>query len=348
MEIPEHEDAPPAANRAVKLPSFWTTNPRAWFTSTEGAFRLRNIADEERRFFNCFHALPETTVSLIADLVEANPLPANPYTELRRRLLAAHQLTDIQRVEQLFSLPPLGAQKPSELLAEMLRLCPRGQENAFFNCLFLNKLPRELRILLSEEEMADKQVLGARADLFAAHNSKQAHDMVAAVAAVSSPEQEGEETTVAAIRPGASSGQRTARRRRLEEQEEAGTRWRRRQRQRTASVPYADPRGPGQGREWAVLQPPLLRGPRLRGVTPPATGQETERPGASQPRRCRAADSHAGSGFQQAFPRGLRSFLQHPPTSLSSTCPGPEAVWPGGSAHTLLGRTPGAASIPGS
>jgi len=161
-----------------------------WFTRVEGAFRLRNIADEESRFFNCLHALPETTVSLIADLVEADLLPANPYTELRRRLLAAHQLTDIQRVEQLFNLPPLGAQKPSELLAEMLRLCPRGQENnAFFNCLFLNKLPRELRILLSEAEMADKQALGARADLFAAHNSKQAHNVVAAVAAVSLSDQ---------------------------------------------------------------------------------------------------------------------------------------------------------------
>jgi hypothetical protein len=143
------------------------------------------------------------------DLVEADPLPANPYTELRCHLLAAHQLTDIQRVEQLFNLPPLGAKKPSELLAEMLPLCPRGQENnAFFNCLFLNKLPRELRILLSEAEMADKQALRAGAGLFAAHNSKQAHDVVAAVAAVSSPEQEGEETMVAAIRTGAGSGQR--------------------------------------------------------------------------------------------------------------------------------------------
>jgi hypothetical protein len=78
--------------------------------------------------------------------------------------LAAHQLTDIQRVEQLFNL---AAQKPSELLAEMLRLCPRGQEeNAFFNCLFLNK--QLFHILLSE---ADKQAaLCARADLFATHN----------------------------------------------------------------------------------------------------------------------------------------------------------------------------------
>jgi hypothetical protein len=90
MEHPEqHEDAVPE-NRAVNLPPFCTTNPRSWFTSAEGAFQLCNIADEESRFYNCLHALPETTVSLIPDLVEAEPLPANPYTELRRRLLAPH------------------------------------------------------------------------------------------------------------------------------------------------------------------------------------------------------------------------------------------------------------------
>jgi hypothetical protein len=32
-------------------------------------------------------------------------------------------------VELLFNLPPLAEQKPSELLAKMLQLCPHGQEN---------------------------------------------------------------------------------------------------------------------------------------------------------------------------------------------------------------------------
>jgi hypothetical protein len=54
-------------------------------------------------------------------------------------------------VEQLHQLTLLANQKLSELLAEMLCLFPRSQENsAFFNCLFLNKLPMELHILLSE------------------------------------------------------------------------------------------------------------------------------------------------------------------------------------------------------
>ncbi len=61
-------------------------------------------------------------IVLTADLVEVVQLPANPYRELRGHLLAAHQLPDIQRVEQLHQMPLLANQKPSEQLAEMLRL----------------------------------------------------------------------------------------------------------------------------------------------------------------------------------------------------------------------------------
>jgi hypothetical protein len=44
LKIPLPEDAP-QANRAVNLPPFWTNNQQSWFTSAEGAFRLRNIAN---------------------------------------------------------------------------------------------------------------------------------------------------------------------------------------------------------------------------------------------------------------------------------------------------------------
>jgi hypothetical protein len=45
-------------------------------------------------------------------------LPADPFDQLKGRLVTAHQLTDIQRVKKLLTLPPLGKQKPSVLLAE--------------------------------------------------------------------------------------------------------------------------------------------------------------------------------------------------------------------------------------
>jgi hypothetical protein len=63
------DDVPPAP--------FLPANPAAWFITAEGSIRLSNIADVESRFYNVLHALPEPTVVLIADLVEAVLLPAN-------------------------------------------------------------------------------------------------------------------------------------------------------------------------------------------------------------------------------------------------------------------------------
>ncbi len=97
----------------------------------EGQFIIRGVTDEAMRYYYVLPCLLESTVNLVTDFV-GGVLPADPYTQLKARLLAAHQLTDYQRVEQIFQLPPLGAQKPSELLVEMLRLCPRGQENYLF------------------------------------------------------------------------------------------------------------------------------------------------------------------------------------------------------------------------
>jgi hypothetical protein len=191
--------APAAAapvNNSVKLPPFWPANVAAWFTSVEGVFELRGITSQRAQFFNVLAALPETTIVLVSDLVETRPLPEDPFDRLRARLLTAHQLTDIQKVEKLLSLPPLGRQKPSELLAEMLRICPRGEENSvFFNCHFLQKLPRELRVLLSEADMADKRLLSARADQMWAHHVQLHHDTVAAISG--DPEQE--DASIAAV-----------------------------------------------------------------------------------------------------------------------------------------------------
>jgi hypothetical protein len=136
--------------------------------------------------------LLETTINLVTGFVEGN-LPENPYTQLKARLLAAHQLTDYQRVEQIFQLPPLGAQK----LSEMLRLCPMGQENSLlFTYLFLHRLPRELRVLLTNVDHADRRLLVDRVDQLWAHYAKHCHGTVACLDGASS---DNESDPIAAI-----------------------------------------------------------------------------------------------------------------------------------------------------
>jgi hypothetical protein len=79
-------------------------------------------------------------------------------------------------------MPSLEAQKPSELFAEMLRVCPRGQKgNIFFINEFLSRLPKDLRLILLGMVFADRRSLADRVDELLTHTARQHHDVLAAV-----------------------------------------------------------------------------------------------------------------------------------------------------------------------
>jgi hypothetical protein len=70
-------------------------------------------------------------------------------------------------------MPLLGARKQSDLMVAMLEVCPRGEEKTeIFACLFLQRLPREIRVLLSEVDHKDPKALASQADrLWGLHDS---------------------------------------------------------------------------------------------------------------------------------------------------------------------------------
>ena len=124
----------------------------AWFGVAEAQFHLRRVVSEADRFCLVAAALDKETLKKVVHLVSA-PDPVAPYAVLKEALLAAHQLTDCQRVKMLLAMGSLGGRKPSELLADMLEICPPGQQgNIFFAGLFLQRMPREIRVLLAHED----------------------------------------------------------------------------------------------------------------------------------------------------------------------------------------------------
>ncbi len=81
-------------------------------------------------------------------------------------------------------LPPLGDRKPSVMLAEMLEYCLAGESTtAVFAFLYLQSLPREIRVLLSEDDPANMGAIAEKADRLIAMHAPQSHDTCAAVAA---------------------------------------------------------------------------------------------------------------------------------------------------------------------
>jgi hypothetical protein len=154
----------------VKLGIFWPHAPALWFSQAECQFLVKGVSDSFTRYCHVVAVLPHESLRLVADLVETPP-EQEPYQTLKDRLLASHQLTRYQRAERLFAMPALGSRKPSEMMAAMLEVCPRGEEKTdLFACLFLQRLPRELRVLLARADHKEPKALADHADeLWAFH-----------------------------------------------------------------------------------------------------------------------------------------------------------------------------------
>jgi hypothetical protein len=103
--------------------------------------------------------------------------------------MVSHKLTDFQRIKKLFQMEQLGGRKPSELMNQMLEICPRGEEkNKFFLFLFLQRLLREPRVRLAEEEIKEPRDLAAKVDRHWAMLNHQTHGLEAPITAADSKE----------------------------------------------------------------------------------------------------------------------------------------------------------------
>jgi hypothetical protein len=185
----------PTHQQLVKLPGFWTEDPVSWFRLAEGQFTLRNVTDPVARYYHVLASLSQDAVCLVRHVLHEDTGPLS-YDNLRTSLLASHTLSNYQKMEWMMKLPPLGDRKPSVMLAEMLEFCPAGESTtAVFAYLFLQRLPREIRVLLSEDDPADMRAIADKADRLIAMHVPQGHDACPTV----SPEDDWEGDLVAAM-----------------------------------------------------------------------------------------------------------------------------------------------------
>jgi hypothetical protein len=184
------------AAAAVSLPKFWASSPVAWFRTADAFFALRGINNEIEKFYMVLCALSETNVDQARNIVEAEPTE-DSFRLIREALVATHTMSEYQMVDHIVNMEPLNGRKPSELLAAMSKYRP-ADDSHFFAYHFLQRLPREVRVLLSREPVENMQAIAEKADGFMALHKPQQHD-VAAVAAADDAE---EDAAVAAVKKG--------------------------------------------------------------------------------------------------------------------------------------------------
>ena len=149
---------------AIKLQTFWAQQPEVWFLQAEAQFHIRKITDDTTKFCYVVAALDQETSDRVFDTLSAPPADSK-YTDLKQRLLTTFGLSKRERAYKLLHLHPLGDRKPSELMDEMLSLLADHGFCFLAEQLFLEQLPEDIRLQLSNDDFTHPRVLATKGDV---------------------------------------------------------------------------------------------------------------------------------------------------------------------------------------
>lgn len=124
-----------------------TQSVEYWFIRVESWFRLQNIVDETVRFEAIVASLTPQLFDQVVDLI-ITPPEEEPYKKLKTAIIEKFADSEYTRVDKLLSTVPLGAQRPSHLLAEIRRAGATRDDKILRVC-WLRRLPVSIRAVLS-------------------------------------------------------------------------------------------------------------------------------------------------------------------------------------------------------
>ena len=132
----------------IKIPPFWSSDPELWFLQVDALFVTKRITGSITKFNHVIAAISPQAAGTVRDIIR-NPPEEDAYNILKIALIKRNSPTQHQRLQQLLQLSALGDQKPTELLRKMRQLNGDVEDNDLFKELFLQRLPKEIRTVLT-------------------------------------------------------------------------------------------------------------------------------------------------------------------------------------------------------
>lgn len=168
----------------VKLSDFWTDDPNMWFQHAEAQFIDARITVSSTKYYKVLGKLPAVVLKSVRDVVLGiTATTADPYKQLKRRLVKSFAPSKWQQIFLLLHHPDIGDRRPSHLMDAMLALLPEGETpGLIFQGLFLERLPQDMRDHLTTRKFDDVRAMSDHAD--ALWDGRQARAVSSVVAAV--------------------------------------------------------------------------------------------------------------------------------------------------------------------
>ena len=174
MSTTTEQPSATASHISVKLNTFSTSEPRAWFRRTEGRFRIANISVSTTKADYVMQALPDDVFHAITPWLDDQP-DSLTYEDLKQQLLFRYSKSVTDRAQQILRLAhqPLGDQSARQAWDEIVSLSRLNEidpatgklkEIDLRREIFLQRLPDTIRAALPEAEDASIIDLVEKAD----------------------------------------------------------------------------------------------------------------------------------------------------------------------------------------
>ena len=145
-------------NTNYRLPPFSKLNPEAWFAIAEAELSSRGIKEDEERYQKLLIAVGQDNLDKVGDIV-LSPPTTGKYENLKKHLKSTFCVSDDVYFKELFPVPfPTleEGKSPLDLMTEMLKKSsPEFKKSREFRLLFLERLPAEIRPVLSKVDVSD-------------------------------------------------------------------------------------------------------------------------------------------------------------------------------------------------
>ncbi|XP_043463993.1 uncharacterized protein LOC122499611 [Leptopilina heterotoma] len=150
--------------RAPRLPRFITHDPALWFIQIEAAFNSARITSEGTRAEYLIAELDPEILLCARDIIITTPRPANIFSKIKQRILAAYSVSSKARLRQLLKGDFPSDGKPSLILTRLRSLGGAQCNEEVIKSVFLDQLPVSTKSILAVSRVTDLQDLADLAD----------------------------------------------------------------------------------------------------------------------------------------------------------------------------------------
>lgn len=159
----QHQANMAAVTARIQVPAFWPDHPDLWFHQIEAKFNLNRITAESTKYRWVVAGLEAKYAREVIDIISQVPLPPNPYTLIKTKLIERLTESRQARLHQLLAGEELGDRRPSQVLRHLRTHDPLVPED-IVRTVWLDHLPTVLKAALITQITLPLEGLGQMAD----------------------------------------------------------------------------------------------------------------------------------------------------------------------------------------